>query len=296
MKLFIQYIKITSFLSLILLIVFQPVSSRAFNDLKSIQHIAIFPYLSPQKLIKLYQPLTQYLSEKLGHKVQIISAPSYAEFMHRISNKDYSFLINASHMARMAQLDSDYHPFLRPINNLNAVMVVSNKSQLESINLLKNKVVAVPSRIAQISIMAEAMLNQAELQPGKNLIMRHHPTHGSAVKAVINGLADAAIVSSRALIQIKKRLGNKIKIIASSTDLKGDIPGIAAPIIYMLNPDISIQSQLKLQQLILDFVNNTVTGKKFVDSFGYGGLRTISEDEMKQLDPFIPSLRKALSH
>jgi ABC-type phosphate/phosphonate transport system substrate-binding protein len=72
------------------------------RELTSLREIAIFPYLSPQKLVQLYAPLSKALASHLGHPVRVVSAPNYPTFMKRLAQGEYNLVINASHMARMA--------------------------------------------------------------------------------------------------------------------------------------------------------------------------------------------------
>jgi phosphonate transport system substrate-binding protein len=146
--------------------------------------------------VHLYQPLAQDLKRSLGHPVRVVSALDYATFMARMAQQQYLLVINASHMARMAQLDDDYTPILRPVTDLEAVVVVPRHSLVTQLSELRGATVGVPSRIAQITQIAGALIREAGLEPGTDITLVHHPTHSSAIMAVIHGLAKVAVVSS----------------------------------------------------------------------------------------------------
>lgn len=262
--------------------------------LESINEIAVFPYLSPQKLVQLYKPLAQDLELKLGHPVRVVSAPNYTKFMERLAQHRYVLVINASHMARMAQLDEEYQPILRPLTDLKAVVVVPRNSALMDTAELRNAVVGVPSRIAQITQIAKAMMREEGLEPGTDITFVHHPTHSSAVMAVANGKAQAAVISSRAMDQLRDRVGDRLRILSDSGNLTGALPGKAPPVIYQVSPLLDIQAREQLVQIITRFTNNTKAGQAFINQFGYRGLRHLEPGEMEAMTPFLPALRAQL--
>ncbi|MEJ2693158.1 MAG: PhnD/SsuA/transferrin family substrate-binding protein [Candidatus Thiodiazotropha sp.] len=263
-------------------------------DVKNIDEIAIFPYLSPQKLVQLYQPLAQNLGVILDHPVRVVSAPDYVSFMSRIANQEYLLVVTASHMARMAQLDSNYISILRPITDLEAVAVVPRASPLRNLSELRGATVGVPSRIALITQIAVALLRDAGLEPGQDVTLVYHPTHSSAVMEVVNGLADAAVVSSRAMNQIGEKLGDKVRVLSDSSKLNGTVPGQAPPIIYQVSSELDNPARDELAKMISNFANHTDEGRAFINQFGYQGLRPLTLGELEAMDPFLPALRVQL--
>lgn len=266
------------------------------QGIDSIEEIAIFPYLSPQKLTQLYLPLAKNLEQELDHPVRVVSAPNYTSFMKRLERQEYLLVINASHMARMAQLDSHYVPILRPITDLDAVVVIPSGSILKDISGLQNGRVAVPSPIAQITQIAGALMRESGLEPGKDVTLVNHPTHSSAVLAVVNGFVDAAVVSSRALDQIGDRVDGKVRVLKDSKQLRAPVPGRAPPVIYQVSPTLGQGAQEELKRIISHFANDTPEGKAFIDRFGYQGLRSLDPGELEAMDPFLPELRLQLGN
>ncbi|MCG8006610.1 MAG: phosphate/phosphite/phosphonate ABC transporter substrate-binding protein [Candidatus Thiodiazotropha lotti] len=260
--------------------------------LASVREIAIFPYLSPQKLVQLYAPLSKALTSQLGHPVRVVSAPDYTSFMERLRQGEYTLVINAAHMARVAQLDYGYLPLLRPQTDLEAVLLVSSQAPYTEISQLRGATAGVPSRTALITQMASQMFQESGLEPGIDIKLIHHPTHSSAAMDVIQGNTQAAVISSRALDQLQDRLAGKLRKLTGSSQISGTLPGRTAPIIYQVSPELDKTSSARLAEIILDFANNSEAGRKFIDQFGYQGLRPTNHDDMQSLNPFLPALRR----
>ena len=55
-----------------------------------------------------------------------------------------------------------------------------------------------------------------------------------------------------------------------------------------------IKEAPKLRSVLLDFSPDLPEGKQFFDASGYQGMREITPQEMKSLDPFIPYLKQHL--
>ena len=279
---------------LLLLLICLSVTPAKAGGLDSVREIAIFPYLSPQKLVQLYAPLSKALASHLGHPVRVVSAPDYTSFMARLRKGEYNLVINAPHMARVAQLDYGYRPLLRPQADLEAILLVSSQAPYTQVSELRGATVGVPSRTALITQMAAQLFRESGLEPGVDVKLVHYPTHSSAAMEVIQGNTQATVISSRAQDQLRDRLAGQLRKLTGSGQLSGALPGRAAPIIYLVSPELDRTASNRLAEIILDFANNSEAGRRFIDQFGYQGLRRLSSDEMHSLDAFLPALRRQL--
>ena len=81
-----------------------------------------------------------------------------------------------------------------------------------------------------------------------------------------------------------------------SADLRivGATDELPAPMLYMAGPNMPEAEAQAIVNAILDFAQNTDSGKRFMESTHYQGMEKPTNAEMKQLDPFLPALVKAL--
>lgn len=251
--------------------------------------IAIAPFLPVKTLISNYAPLREYLQNKLGVPVTIISAPDFKTYFKRMQAHEYAIVITIPSAAYMAYTDYGYIPLLRPINYTRAALIVTKEQPPIQPADLRGKTIAIPDAMTITSMMGMQMLQNANLEPGRNVFIKNVPNHSAAVNHVIAGEVTAAIVSDSTLLQIPAASRDKIK--TTYTWDKEAVPGI----IYMGNPDIPSARLNKISNAILEFSQHTEEGSKLMKDMGYGGLKTISVDELLPLATYSTRLKNLLS-
>ena len=75
--------------------------------------IGILPTLSTRTILATYQPLREYVEEKLGQPVTLVTAADYRTFLDRTQRGEYRFVVTAPHYARLAQSEAGYVPMVR---------------------------------------------------------------------------------------------------------------------------------------------------------------------------------------
>ena len=72
------------------------------------------PIVSPEKLVRRFEPLVDHLAEALGVSIVMETAPDYAEFLRRThGEKRYDFLFTAPHFYYLAQREAGYRVVAR---------------------------------------------------------------------------------------------------------------------------------------------------------------------------------------
>lgn len=249
--------------------------------------IGIFPYLSTRTVLTTYQPLRQYLQNRLQRPVLFITAPNLRTFVERTQNGEYRFVLTAPHFGRLAEQDAGYLPMLRPKRELHATLVVNQDSALHHISELRGKTVATPDSIAIISMLGVNLLRANGLEPGKDVVLQAMPSHDAAVWSLQKGDSAAAIISATALQQMPIELKSGIRILASSNGVP--------PIMFMAHPKVPRGEVKLMTTLLLDFAENTPEGRNFMRDTGYLGLLPSTSKEMKSLDPYVKELKILLA-
>jgi phosphonate transport system substrate-binding protein len=240
-------------------------------------------------LVQNYAPLCDYLQTRLHEPVTLVTAPDFKTFFNRIRNREYPVIITIPNSAYIAWSEYNYIPLLRPLVYTRAVIVVSQNQPLLQPEDLRGKTVAMPDAFITVSMLGLQMLHEAGLQPGKDIYIKYMQNHNEAVNYVITGEVSAAIVSDRALMQMSPSIREKIKV--AYTWEKDAVPGV----VYLGNPDVPSERLEQISQAILEFARDTPEGKKLLAEWGYGGLKPIGPNEMRELAPYGALLKKALS-
>ena len=248
--------------------------------------IGIWPYLSTQTLIAEYHPVQVYLEKRLHRPVLFVTAADQKTFVQRTQRGEYRFVFTAPHFARYAQLDAGYVPMLRPKRNSFAVFVVDKDSTLHSIGDLRGKTVTITDRITMIAMLGLQALHDNGLEAGKNVTVHYAVSHNSAVLDVSRGESDAAVTGAIIFDQLPEGMKKDLRILK--------ITGETSPMIYMAGPMVPADEVAKMKQIMLDFVDRTPEGKKFIRNLGYQGLREPTEAEMRSMDPLVDDLKKQL--
>jgi ABC-type phosphate/phosphonate transport system substrate-binding protein len=183
------------------------------------------------------------------------------------------------HSAWLAQAESDYVPMLRPLALTHPVLIVAKGSAFKRLTDLRGRTIAVPDPMALISAQALDLLRQNGLEPGRDVSLRHFPTHSAAVNRVLDGEVAAAIVSERALQQMTNGPQERVRVLYSWK--QGAVPGI----VYLAHPAMPAERVERLTAALLAFANESPEGRVFMEQTGYRGLVRLSPDE---LAPFAP--------
>ena len=175
------------------------------------------PMESPVSLFKRFAPLREYLSEQITREIRLETAKDFPTFAKRTLERRYDIVFTAPHMALLA-LDSDKYElaatFIKP---LKAVVVVKEKSALQTAKDLEGKSIATPPEQAIVTMVGRTYLGEAGIRTARYSTYR---THNAAYAAVLGGEVDAAIVSN--FIAMKAISNNTpLKIVASSDPFPG---------------------------------------------------------------------------
>ena len=255
---------------------------HAANELE----IGIWHYMSTQALIAEYRPVQAYLQKRLNRPVIFVTANDQKAFLKRTQRGDYRFVFTAPHFARYAELDAGYVPMLRPKRNSFAVFVVDKNSPLQNIGDLRGKTVTMTDRVTMIAILGLRALHENGLEPGKNVTVHYAVSHNSAVLDVSRGQSDAAVTGAIIFDQLPESIQKNLRILAKT--------GETSSMVMMANQNVPKDEVEQMKRVMLDFVDNTPEGKKFIKDTGYQGLRPPTEAEMKSLDPLVNDLKRQL--
>ncbi|MBC8466623.1 MAG: phosphate/phosphite/phosphonate ABC transporter substrate-binding protein [Deltaproteobacteria bacterium] len=256
--------------------------------------IGVLPYINIEGLIKAYKPLTDYLEKALSRPVLLVSAKDYAHYLQLTTKKSYDLIITASHFARMAQLEGTYEPLFRPLTTYHEVIVTKKGSPVARIADLKGRRIAIPNRLAQTTILGRQMLKSHNIDPDVDVTLIDALSHKNAIYYVLNGEADAAIISTGGYRHSSDDVKKDIVILQPREGYIKDRP-VAIPLIYMVSRDLPPELRDQIVQSISHFANSTEEGKDWIiNKRRYKGLRAPTPEEMKSLDSHVEELRSVL--
>ena len=156
--------------------------------------LGILPILSPERLMRLFGPLADYLSRTLGVPVVLETARDYREFVRRtVGERRYDLLFTAPHFYYLAQRDAGYRVVIRVSGpQMSAVIVAPKASRIFALKDLRGRSVATPDSLALGTLLIRHSLVAAGLDPGVDVELVETPTHNASLLSAVKGFSDAA--------------------------------------------------------------------------------------------------------
>lgn len=250
--------------------------------------MALIPYLSPNVLIPLFQPLASHFARDTGRSVELYSAPNIRAHVERIARPEYDIVFTAPHMGRLAQLDAGYVPigsFERP---LTGVITVKSDSPIKSLDQLRGKTVAINDRLVLNSILTLTELERRGVQLA-DLRIVSAASQNSALLSVAAGDVDAAVTVNFAVGQIPKEKQGDLRTLFQ-TEENPDMPST----LILVHPAMDASDRQRLEASLLRFAN-TDEGRQFLRASQYKNAIRINSANLKRLDVYMPELRRLMA-
>lgn len=248
-------------------------------------YFGVFPYISGNRIVKLYNPLATYFEEELGRSVVIVSAPSFEEFLNRTSQQQYDLIFTAPHFAALEAKRETYTRMVRFENKLKGNIFVAADSPIKTLEDLRGKKIALPDELAVISAMGEFYFKTLGFEHGKNITLQNAPSHINAILSVVKNKADAGVVAWPVYNMFVNSKPNEIRLIGHTDEITGAM--------FMAKNAYSDEDKKKFLKLFLSFPQSEI-GKKFFEDSPFFGMTEISDEEFQSLTPYLEVLEKHL--
>lgn len=247
--------------------------------------LGVFPYLSTRLLLETYQPMREFLEQRLGRPVALYTAPDFAGFVGRTQAGEYDIIATAPHFARLAQTDAGYQPMFAYRNEITAAIVVDANSRLNDLSQLRGAKIAAPDRIAIVTMLGMKRLRDQGLEAGRDYTFQWSATHGNVALSVLRGEVQAGIIGTLPFKQLPTSTTRQLVLLATSTP-------VSSQILLAHRRLTSLQVQA-IQDALLQF-EASETGQKFFKTTGLAGLKPVGESDLKQLDPYTREVKRML--
>lgn len=247
--------------------------------------VGVLPTLSPRVLLNNYQPFRVYLERTLKRPVEMVTAMNFTAFHKSTMAGDYDIVVTAAHLGRLAQLEGRYVPLATYKSSNRALLLTSKEAPLKSIQDLRGHSIACLDSLALITGQTRVWLEKQGLKEQIDYRLLEASSHNSAAYSVLSGESALAIISPAGWKQMPANIRDATQVF---TTLPA-VPGI----MWLANPNLT-REVLRLKWAVLNFSPNVPEAKQFFEVTGYQGMREITADEMKSLDPYARYLKQNL--
>lgn len=261
--------------------------AQARNEKKPLI-LGVLPNLSPRSLLAVYQPLRAHLQAFLHRPTELFTAPDFQAFYQRTVRGEYDLALMPAHLARLAQIEAQFIPLAKFMPQQYGVVVVGQDSALNTPADLAGKRVALVDQLALVTLRGEDWLDAHGVSSARvvgNAV--HFVYHNSAVEAVINGHADAAIVSSGPFYTMARESREKVRVLANIGEMPANV--------FMAHPRLPASDVDALREVLLEYARRPGTLKGFMDKYRYDNIAPIEHEELQALDRYAKRAQQIMT-
>lgn len=170
-----------------------PGYSRA-QEMGSSIKFAVFPYKSPKSVIEVFGPVAARLEEKLGKKVQLVSAPDAATFLQRGLAREYDLALPAI-TVYYKLLPTGYTPIARGVPSFWGGAIVRQDSEIQTIEECRGKKVASMGEHSYAGyLFFKALLDEKKIDAKNDLDIQFLGKLDTVIYGVLNKKYDVGVI------------------------------------------------------------------------------------------------------
>ena len=166
-----------------------------------------------------------------------------------------------------------------------AVLIEAKDQPLRSIQDLKGKTLAFGDRNSLNVMQTVNYLQEKGLREGVDYTLQETSSHSSAAYSVQNHQSMLAVTSPSGFKNIPDAIKGSLAIFS----ILPPMPSLT----WMAHPRMASDIP-KIKAALLGFTPDIEEGKQFYDATGYIGMREVSNEEMKALEPYAQDIGNRL--
>jgi phosphonate transport system substrate-binding protein len=246
--------------------------------------LGTLPVISTRTAYEIYQPLINYLAKGQQRPVELETPPDFKSMYRRIREGGFDLLVSPPHIARLAQKRFGWQPVVSCQPEHKSVLLVMDAGGASDLEGLKGKTIAVLDKSALVVMIMMNALAKHGLAEDRDFKVMETRSYESSQIAVKQGVAQAMVSRNQGFIDPNDR--DRMRVLFEA----GILPGY----VFIASPAISRSKVQALRRDLLSFVN-TPEARPFTKKLGYEGFATVTEEGMRQLDPYLEATEAMLN-
>lgn len=246
--------------------------------------IGLLPTLSARTLITNYQPLRIHLERELQRPVVLLTASDFKTFQRDTAAGHFDLVVTAAHLARIAQTEQGMLPLATYRATNRPLLIMAKSRPVSSPQALRGHKLAIFDPLALNVLRALNWLGEQGLQAGRDYQVLDTPSHMSVAQSVLIGESLLGVTAPAGMRQWTADMREGIEVYA-------ELPPVPA-LIWMAHPRLAGQAE-RIKAALLRFAD-TREGHEFFATTAFQGLREISADELRSLDPCARQVARLL--
>jgi phosphonate transport system substrate-binding protein len=247
--------------------------------------VGILPTNGTLFLLQLYKPFRAYLEGRLKTPVELYTASDYPAFLRQVQGKEFDLVVTAPHFAALAEEQSGYRGLVRFARKLQPLVVVGKDSPAHGAKQLKGAVIAVPDRLAFVTLGGVEWLAAAGLEEGRDYQLKAYGSHTNALFAVASGEAAAAFSSEGPCTQLEPEIRSRLRHFAIGQPMPH--------LVLLARPGLPAADLAALREHLTAFPRSE-EGKTFFAESGYLGFIPLSPADQRAVRPYARKVARML--
>lgn len=177
----------------------------------------INPQVAPARMAATWGPFLAELEKRSGVRLRMDTSPSIMEFDGRYVNGEFDFAFVNPYAYAVLDSSAQYRAFAHETGVLEGLILVLKDSRYKSLAELKGARIAFPSPYSYgSSVLNKWQLEDAGLDPEKDVYCEYHESHERAYEALLSGRAEAAAGIRRTFSQLPPQAAARLRVLHSA--------------------------------------------------------------------------------
>ena len=237
--------------------------------------LGVVPQFEATRIYAIWKPIINYLEKETGYKLKLSGAPTIPGFENEFMHGKFDFAYMNPYHLIMANQEQGYRPMVRDIGRkLFGVLVVDDKSSVNTLQDLNSKVIAFPAPNA----LGASLQMRQELVDffGLKFESRYVKTHDSVYLNVLLGDVAAGGGVQKTLKRQKPGIKERLRVIHKTKPVP--------PHPIAAHPRVPPEVAMQIRQALLD-LGKTNSGAKMLSAIPMKkiGGATLQDYEMLKL-------------
>lgn len=227
--------------------------------------LGLIPALSPEVMVRRYQPLALHLSDEIGIPVRLEGAPDYEAFMNRVlEGSSYDMIITGGDFYRLAERRAGFHAIARVDGpGAQALIIAAKDDKFTSLDDLPQEVrIASVGEFSLMHRLGNRTLRENGIVIGENASLVPTPSLNSAMLSVLSNQADIAIIAAPFFKRVESSIRDRIAILERSV--------LAPHHPVSLSPDVPEDIAIRLTEVLLA-LQDTPEGQSALEAMSFPG-------------------------
>jgi len=246
----------------------------------------IEPLLSARTLATAFQGVRDFVGSRSGSKVVVGTAVNYDQFVQQLLGGEFDLAFIGPHSSLLASQKAGYLPLFKCEGAMKAVLIVDRNSAYQKPQDLKGQIVALPDHLTLGAMLGTEFFRPPQLPAPVDVSFKYNDYSNSAALMLLRGDAAAAVVILQTLRVMSPEIQKSVRILTESKP----VPHM----VIVVHPRVTPEKRVRLRDALVEFTRVTDPRRNIFVQSCKPGDQLLSEQETRQLQPYVEELRRRL--